>query len=776
MNAGNCTDTGSNTFECSCGIGYTDAICSEEIDECADAPCINGGVCTDEVGAFVCACTAEFTGSTCSTPIQNEVYEIAIPLSVLGNFLNSVGYIIQKKGHMQVLAQTVEGKPPPSYVKNKMWIIGFAVYTIGSLLHGSALGFGSQAVLTPMESITLVANTFLSPIFLGEKLRRRDLYAVLLIIIGCTLAVVFGPNTDSDYDSNQLIALYFQPAFMVMSGCILIIVIIDYVGVVKTKARCKERGVEQDGTMRPYGAFFLLCSYTIIAGVIGSYNVLLTKSFFEMFFTTVGGNSQLTSPWFYLITVFFLLANFSAEKWKQRALGVFGAMYVVPIYQVVVIVGGISVGAVYFKEFESLSTLNLFMFVLGVGITLAGVYVLAVAEGQKTRSWKSIVEKKVLPVIRASKAFSGGDEARYQFTLQQSLQGKTLEEITQLTDRKTSRKSLPPLPPNTPLGKVKKEQPATGPNEVEAFSSISGCGQLFWNYVKNSYIKISNKIKPLKFKLSRSNRSTNDNRSSLSVITIRNTESSSNQSVTRKLFSAHGAESGEEVAVVDVEALDMKQFESKRKKGPVQKKAFGKQTQKGQEALEDADLDLLESGRASGRRHVKFAAQVDTKIPSQPVTPEKVTEKTSAVEKVTSGGGEKRRSSVSVTTLLEAKKHTVENGNIVAAPVPSNKPTSVRSSVNKATTENTTTVLSNEALPPIQQKSKPKSKFSGMMLKGLRSGALEAAVATLPAEEASTTTTDITQSIDASETTNAATRLPPLVIKRGPVAPENTDD
>lgn len=37
-----------------------------DIDECASAPCENGGTCTEEIGGFSCICAAGFTGFTCS--------------------------------------------------------------------------------------------------------------------------------------------------------------------------------------------------------------------------------------------------------------------------------------------------------------------------------------------------------------------------------------------------------------------------------------------------------------------------------------------------------------------------------------------------------------------------------------------------------------------------------------------------------------------------------------------------------------------------------------
>ena len=37
----------------------------EDIDDCANSPCQNGGSCTDGVNQFTCQCVTGFTGTNC---------------------------------------------------------------------------------------------------------------------------------------------------------------------------------------------------------------------------------------------------------------------------------------------------------------------------------------------------------------------------------------------------------------------------------------------------------------------------------------------------------------------------------------------------------------------------------------------------------------------------------------------------------------------------------------------------------------------------------------
>ncbi len=58
---------------------------------------------------------------------------------------------------------------------------------------------------------------------------------------------------------------------------------------------------------------------------------------------------------------------------RQRALAYFGALFVVSIYQVLLIVGSAMMGAVFFNEFAGLAAYELVLFILAIIITMMGV-------------------------------------------------------------------------------------------------------------------------------------------------------------------------------------------------------------------------------------------------------------------------------------------------------------------------------------------------------------------------------------------------------------------
>ncbi|XP_058877543.1 protein crumbs homolog 1-like, partial [Acipenser ruthenus] len=64
---GNCTDLLAG-YKCDCYPGYTGRDCETNIDDCAENLCQNGGVCSDGIDTFSCACPHQFTGPLCQWP------------------------------------------------------------------------------------------------------------------------------------------------------------------------------------------------------------------------------------------------------------------------------------------------------------------------------------------------------------------------------------------------------------------------------------------------------------------------------------------------------------------------------------------------------------------------------------------------------------------------------------------------------------------------------------------------------------------------------------
>jgi len=68
-----------------CLLPVFDGLC----DDCNPNPCLNDGVCTDEVGGYTCACNDGFGGDTCDVALDCNV-EVAIECSIDGSPCSTV--------------------------------------------------------------------------------------------------------------------------------------------------------------------------------------------------------------------------------------------------------------------------------------------------------------------------------------------------------------------------------------------------------------------------------------------------------------------------------------------------------------------------------------------------------------------------------------------------------------------------------------------------------------------------------------------------------------
>ncbi|XP_078371962.1 von Willebrand factor D and EGF domain-containing protein-like isoform X7 [Oculina patagonica] len=71
-NGGSCED-GVNSYSCTCMMGFTGDHCETDIDDCVNHTCSNGGSCEDGVNSYNCNCIVGFTGDHCETDIDDCV-------------------------------------------------------------------------------------------------------------------------------------------------------------------------------------------------------------------------------------------------------------------------------------------------------------------------------------------------------------------------------------------------------------------------------------------------------------------------------------------------------------------------------------------------------------------------------------------------------------------------------------------------------------------------------------------------------------------------------
>merc|ERR1719499_2731233 len=100
-------------------------------------------------------------------------YVIGVGLTIIGSICDAAGMVVERKGHLQVIDKNeineiIEVDRKQTVWCHKIWLLGFFIYVVGSIINGVALKFAPQSVLAPLRSFTLVANAILATKILGE--------------------------------------------------------------------------------------------------------------------------------------------------------------------------------------------------------------------------------------------------------------------------------------------------------------------------------------------------------------------------------------------------------------------------------------------------------------------------------------------------------------------------------------------------------------------------------------------------------------------------------
>eukprot|EP00835_Amoeboradix_gromovi_P006075 NODE_654_length_5502_cov_0.204516.p3 type:complete len:184 gc:universal NODE_654_length_5502_cov_0.204516:2672-2121(-) len=158
---------------------------------------------------------------------------IGILTAIIGNILISAALNLQKYVHCKLKErnETDEYK----YLEESTWWIGMVLLIVGECGNFIAYSFASATIVAPLGTVALIANTILAPLILKEKFRIRDLYGIVLAVVGAVLVVTSAKKDEKKFDANTLLACIMQTKFILyFIGSILVssvlILFNDYIG------------------------------------------------------------------------------------------------------------------------------------------------------------------------------------------------------------------------------------------------------------------------------------------------------------------------------------------------------------------------------------------------------------------------------------------------------------------------------------------------------------------------------------------------------------------
>jgi len=303
---------------------------------------------------------------------------LGVVLGIAATIITNIGNIQQKYAFKHEIKEEENGV----YYKNKRWLFGFGLTIVGSICDLVALANAAQSLIGPLVAFGLVSNIIFAKWKLEEQINRNHVFATVLIIVGSTLSVIFGNHASHTYTQSELQQYFIQPMFLLYFCICFVTLAYLYTQILKMNA-CYEsietslQQIEAYVKYLPYQTIhpILVCC---VSGFVGGYSILFGKITSELVSSSfVLGAVQIFDVFAFGCICMLAITVVFQQKTLAMALKYFDIAFVMPVFQCFFILSSILGGAFYFKEFSSMSVIDLILFLIGSWITLVGVFILS---------------------------------------------------------------------------------------------------------------------------------------------------------------------------------------------------------------------------------------------------------------------------------------------------------------------------------------------------------------------------------------------------------------
>jgi hypothetical protein len=259
----------------------------------------------------------------------------------------------------------------PVYRQPK-WMCAVALLVSCSLVDFVAYGLAPQSLLTPLGAMVLVYNMIIAR-FYGEAVGRVEILATGVITVGTLLCIVFADHYSPSYSFSDILDLWYTNR---MLWYVILVPLFAAAHAVPAHYIAKHDLTSHpiDG---PKYARLLCAGYAGAAGIIGAQAILFAKQTMELLKAWGLGEPIWAHAEVYFIVLGIPAGMVGNLTFLNKALAIFDALQVVPIYQTYWMIAGTIGGFVYFNELEEMDALSKAMFFLGALISVGGIVILS---------------------------------------------------------------------------------------------------------------------------------------------------------------------------------------------------------------------------------------------------------------------------------------------------------------------------------------------------------------------------------------------------------------
>uniref|UniRef100_A0A8W4FEV7 NIPA like domain containing 4 n=1 Tax=Sus scrofa TaxID=9823 RepID=A0A8W4FEV7_PIG len=272
---------------------------------------------------------------------QNYSFYVGLGLAFLSSFLIGSSVILKKKGLQRLVASGAT-----------------RAVAAGEVANFGAYAFAPATVVTPLGALSVLISAIFSSYFLGECLNLLGKLGCVICVAGSTVMVIHAPEEEKITTIMEVAAKMKDTGYIVFAVLLLVFCLI-LIFVVAPR----------------YGQRNILV-YIVICSVIGSFSVSAVKGLGITIKNFFQGLPVVRHPLPYILSLILALSLSTQVNFLNRALDIFNTSLVFPIYYVFFTTTVVTSSVILFKEWHSLSAVDITGTLSGFVTIILGVFML----------------------------------------------------------------------------------------------------------------------------------------------------------------------------------------------------------------------------------------------------------------------------------------------------------------------------------------------------------------------------------------------------------------
>ncbi|MBN3297345.1 NIPA4 protein, partial [Amia calva] len=278
------------------------------------------------------------------------------------------GSVILKKWALLRLArkgETRAGEGGHGYLKDWLWWGGLLTMGGGEAANFAAYAFAPATVVTPLGALSVLISAVLSSYLLGESLNLLGKLGCVLSLLGSTVMVIHAPEEEEVRTLEEMTAKLLDPGFIVFA---IVLFILCMVLIFYFSPRIGQTNI---------------LIYISICSLLGAFTVSSVKGLGIAIKTFVNDPFVIKHPLTWIMIFTLVTSVIIQVNYLNKSLDVFNTLLVYPIYYVLFTTVVLTTSIILFKEWYSMSGVDIVGTLCGFAVIIFGVFMLHVFKDLK---------------------------------------------------------------------------------------------------------------------------------------------------------------------------------------------------------------------------------------------------------------------------------------------------------------------------------------------------------------------------------------------------------